>query len=44
MDAKSKSDPIKVGNDGADCPHQPNSSWRAWVVETGAYAKGCDRM
>ena len=37
-DAESKPDHVKVGHHGADYPHDPDSLWRAWAVETDPHA------
>ena len=44
MDAESEAKYVNIGNDRAERPDNPNTLWRAWVVETGAYTEGRDRM
>ena len=43
-EAESEAKHVNIGNHRAERPDNPNSFWRAWAVETGAYAEGGDRM
>jgi hypothetical protein len=44
LDAESEAKHVYIGNYRAARPDNPNSFWRAWAVEAGAYAEGRDRM
>jgi len=43
-DAESEAKHVNIGNHRTERPDNPNSFWRAWAVEAGAYAEGRDCM
>ncbi len=43
-DAESETKHVNIRNYRAERSDNPNSFWRAWAVEAGAYAEGRDRM
>ncbi len=43
-DTEAESDHVEVGHHGTGHARHPYPLWRDWAVETGAYAKGRDRM
>jgi len=43
-DTEAEPDHVEVGHHGTGHARHPYPLWRDWAVETGAYAKGRDRM